>query len=55
MKHIIPTNTFIIMKSLIVYPALLMLMAACGGKTAETKKPVTDNVDRKSTRLNSSH
>lgn len=44
MKHIIPTNTFIIMKSLIVYPALLMLMAACGGKTAETKKPVTDNV-----------
>jgi hypothetical protein len=41
MKHILPTDTYMIMKSLIVYPALLMLMAACGGKTAETKKPVT--------------
>jgi RND family efflux transporter MFP subunit len=44
MKHIIPTDTFIVMKSLIVYPALLMLMAACGGKTAETEKTVADNV-----------
>ena len=38
MKQIIPTDTYMIMKSLIVYPALGLLMAACGGKTAETNK-----------------